>query len=144
MCILAALLKKNAPVWSASCFAALVQTVLLKYLMKYGSSWCLRSKKALVNTCCLPVELELFSKCLAGVVADVIALTLLLFKCRTCRACVCCFVFFSFPPTTLLQKIRSSLFGLFNDCTELVKCSTGLNVPLLNKGKWFQIRDKGI
>lgn len=91
VCILAALFKKkkSCSSVSVSCFAALVQTVLLKYLMKYGSSWCLRSKKALVSTLCLPIELELFCKCLAGVLAKVISLTLLLFKCRTCRACVC-------------------------------------------------------
>lgn len=142
VCILAALFKKkkSCSSVSVSCFAALVQTVLLKYLMKYGSSWCLRSKKALVSTLCLPIELELFCKCLAGVLAKVISLTLLLFKCRTCRACVCCFV----PPHNIIAKDKVFLIGLFNDYTGLVKCSTGLNVPLLNKEKWFQIRDKGI
>lgn len=37
-------------------------------------------------------------------------------------------------PTAVLQKIRSSLLGLFNDHTGLLKCSTGLIFPFLNKG----------
>lgn len=37
------------------------------------------------------------------------------------------------PLTPILQKIRSSLLGLFNDYTGLMTCSTGLISPFLKK-----------
>jgi len=65
---------KTAPVWPASSSTALI-TVLLKYLMKYGLTRHLSSKKELVNAFCFLLEVRLFCKYLAEVVADAIALT---------------------------------------------------------------------
>lgn len=104
---------KNCSSVSCVMFHCCDQTVLLKYLMKYGLSRCLSSKSELVNTSCFPPQVRLFCKYLAEGVADVVALTWLVWL---------------LPP--VLQKIRSSLLGVFSDYTGLMKCSTCLIFPL--------------
>lgn len=105
---------KNCSSVSCVMFHCCDQTVLLKYLMKYGLSRCLSSKSELVNTSCFPPQVRLFCKYLAVGIVDVVALTWLVWL---------------LPP--VLQNIRSSSVGLFSDYTGLMKCSMCLIFPLL-------------
>lgn len=99
------LLCKNCSSVSCVMFHCCDQTVLLKYLMKYGLSRCLSSKSELVNTSCFPPQVGLLCKYLAegGCWCD----------CTT-MACV------TSPLLPVLWKIRSSLLGLFSDYTGLM------------------------